>query len=700
MRDAGLVELRGDPHGEPGKVSEGSQPKRPSSAARSPRHPASGEVAAPEAARPSRGAVPSAPGVGRPHRDPGRMQRPHAPSPHRWGWRRDSVKGSGLRTWCPPRIPRRVCSESPRPRCWGHEPGQESLPARWERAIAVGIGVDPRGPRLRGCKKAVAHGPRGAGEEVVVRGGVEPPTPALSALASCRHPCRQRPQHRGKHAANSGTRGWGRTTSPLCAVPGFEYPGRVPRTVSDLFDETTSFENLLLAWRRARKAGRVAPGAAAFHYDLEGEVVALRADLRRGTYRPGGYRSFVVTEPKRRLVSAAPFRDRVVHHAVVGVLEPHFERRFVFDSYACRKGKGTHAAVDAGARASPGATAGASSPTSGASSPRWTTRSCSTRCGAWCGARGRSTLLAAHPRRRQGRAEGRGAPRPLPRRRPAGPAPPPGSPDREPDQPVPRQRLPRPGRPLREGGPTRSAATSATPTTSASSTTTGRRWPRRGRASRRRWPRGAWSSTTGRPGSRPARTGCPSWASASSPTAGGDSSARRCGATAVALRRLVDEVAAGRTTAEAARASVRSWRGARRARAHASTPRQIFEEARERWRSKTSPLFVTHLRLPPLAPPPHREVPQDAAHTLTNRLETAVLDFQGAAAPRQPLSRCRRASAPSRRPRPTSTRRASSSVSSPISDISPRRQYEFVAERVAEIGRLLGGWTRATERTA
>lgn len=120
----------------------------------------------------------------------------------------------------------------------------------------------------------------------------------------------------------------------------------MPRTTPDLFDEIASFDNLLRAWRLARKAGRTAPGAAAFHYDLERGIVGLQMALRGSTYRPGGYRSFVVTEPKRRLVSAAPFRDRVVHHAVVGVLEPLFERRFVFDSYACRRGKGTHAAVE------------------------------------------------------------------------------------------------------------------------------------------------------------------------------------------------------------------------------------------------------------------------------------------------------------------------------------------------------------------
>lgn len=79
-------------------------------------------------------------------------------------------------------------------------------------------------------------------------------------------------------------------------------------------------------------------------------MAVLRRDLLDGTYRPGPYRSFEVHEPKRRLVSAAPFRDRVVHHALVGVLEPVFEPRFIHDSYACRRGKGTHAALEQAAR--------------------------------------------------------------------------------------------------------------------------------------------------------------------------------------------------------------------------------------------------------------------------------------------------------------------------------------------------------------
>jgi RNA-directed DNA polymerase len=76
------------------------------------------------------------------------------------------------------------------------------------------------------------------------------------------------------------------------------------------------------------------------------EVFQLRRELLDGSYRPGPYRSFLVEDPKPRVISAAPFRDRVVHHAFTRVVEPIFERRFTKDSFACRKGMGTHAALE------------------------------------------------------------------------------------------------------------------------------------------------------------------------------------------------------------------------------------------------------------------------------------------------------------------------------------------------------------------
>lgn len=104
--------------------------------------------------------------------------------------------------------------------------------------------------------------------------------------------------------------------------------------------------NLWAAYRLAAKGKRYTPAVASFEYDLEKNLLEIENDLKDGTYQPGGYHSFEIKKPKRRLVNAAPFRDRVVHHALMNVIEPFFERQFIFDSYANRKFKGTHAALD------------------------------------------------------------------------------------------------------------------------------------------------------------------------------------------------------------------------------------------------------------------------------------------------------------------------------------------------------------------
>jgi retron-type reverse transcriptase len=113
-----------------------------------------------------------------------------------------------------------------------------------------------------------------------------------------------------------------------------------------IFSRVCAFENLYRAFRRARRGKRDREEVAAFEYDLEANLFGLQTELETGTYRPGPYCNFWVREPKRRKISAAPFRDRVVHHALCQVIEPIFERCFIHDSYACRLKKGTHRAVD------------------------------------------------------------------------------------------------------------------------------------------------------------------------------------------------------------------------------------------------------------------------------------------------------------------------------------------------------------------
>jgi len=104
--------------------------------------------------------------------------------------------------------------------------------------------------------------------------------------------------------------------------------------------------HLIRSARAAARGKKRRPDAAGFLLDLEPECFRLSEELASGTWTPGAYRSFTIREPKPRLISAAPFADRVVHHALVSILEPHFERRFVAHSYACRVGKGTHRALE------------------------------------------------------------------------------------------------------------------------------------------------------------------------------------------------------------------------------------------------------------------------------------------------------------------------------------------------------------------
>jgi RNA-directed DNA polymerase len=101
-----------------------------------------------------------------------------------------------------------------------------------------------------------------------------------------------------------------------------------------------SFANLLQAWRKAARGKRSSSGAAAFEDGLAERLLELHDALASGEYRPGRYTHFVIHEPKRRRISAAPFRDRVVHHALCHLIEPVFEGQFIADSYANRVGKG------------------------------------------------------------------------------------------------------------------------------------------------------------------------------------------------------------------------------------------------------------------------------------------------------------------------------------------------------------------------
>lgn len=118
------------------------------------------------------------------------------------------------------------------------------------------------------------------------------------------------------------------------------------KTYKRLYPQVHEFENLYLSYRKARKGKRGKAYVAEFERSYEEQLLNLQEELRSKTYHPGAYASFYVHEPKKRLISAAPFRDRVVHHALCRVIEPVWEKRFIDTSYANRVGKGTHRALD------------------------------------------------------------------------------------------------------------------------------------------------------------------------------------------------------------------------------------------------------------------------------------------------------------------------------------------------------------------
>ena len=113
-----------------------------------------------------------------------------------------------------------------------------------------------------------------------------------------------------------------------------------------LYDQVSDFSNLYRAWQKARRGKRSKATVIAFGQNLDRELLRLHNELLDESYQPGAYTSFIVHDPKRRKISAAPFRDRVAHHALCNIIEPIYDQKFIFDSYANRKGKGTHAALD------------------------------------------------------------------------------------------------------------------------------------------------------------------------------------------------------------------------------------------------------------------------------------------------------------------------------------------------------------------
>src|SRR3989338_7780813 len=117
------------------------------------------------------------------------------------------------------------------------------------------------------------------------------------------------------------------------------------KTYRNLFDQLCSLENLERAYKKARKGKTQKQYVLEFEQNLQNNLEKLHRELVSKTYHPQLLRTFILRDPKTRKISVSDFRDRVVHHAICNILEPIFEQRFIYDSYANRKGKGALAAL-------------------------------------------------------------------------------------------------------------------------------------------------------------------------------------------------------------------------------------------------------------------------------------------------------------------------------------------------------------------
>ena len=117
------------------------------------------------------------------------------------------------------------------------------------------------------------------------------------------------------------------------------------KTLKNVFEQVVDYDNLYRAYLNARLCKRYRYEVLNFSAHLEDNLVKLQKELIDRTYTLGKYREFYIYEPKKRLIMAQPFKDRVVQWAIYQVLNPVFAQGYITDSYACIKERGTHKAV-------------------------------------------------------------------------------------------------------------------------------------------------------------------------------------------------------------------------------------------------------------------------------------------------------------------------------------------------------------------
>ncbi len=117
------------------------------------------------------------------------------------------------------------------------------------------------------------------------------------------------------------------------------------KTHNKLYEKLYSENNLISAFKKARKGKRKKDYVISFESNLDRNIRLLQSQLKLKTYRPHKLKKFIIRDPKTRTIHASIFRDRIVHHAIINLLKPIYEKIFIYDSFASRKFKGTHIAV-------------------------------------------------------------------------------------------------------------------------------------------------------------------------------------------------------------------------------------------------------------------------------------------------------------------------------------------------------------------
>lgn len=117
------------------------------------------------------------------------------------------------------------------------------------------------------------------------------------------------------------------------------------KRIGNLFDKVCTLDNLYLAHNKAKQGKGKRYGVILFEKDLDENLRQIQSELIAGTYKTAEYQIFTIYDPKERIIYRLPFRDRVVHHAIMNILEQLWTSIFISNTYACIKGKGIHAAL-------------------------------------------------------------------------------------------------------------------------------------------------------------------------------------------------------------------------------------------------------------------------------------------------------------------------------------------------------------------